>query len=92
MSVSMVFITPTRCITPSPPLSPNPSGFTMQDTPIGTPIGTVSPVTYKFPVLVPTKPPTFADEHARHAWKKFHKNDNTRHYTENQKGFKRTKN
>lgn len=86
MSMSMAFITPTRCITPSPPSSPNPSGFTMQDTPIGT----VSPVTYKFPFH--TKPPTFADEHARHEWKKFHKKDNTRHYTENQKGFKRTRN
>jgi hypothetical protein len=60
----------------------------MQDTPIGT----VSPVTYKFPVPVPTKPPTFADEHARHEWKNFHKKDKTRHYTENQKGFKRTRN
>ena len=92
MSVSMVFMTPTRCITPSPPSSPNPSGFTMQDTPMGT----VSPVTYKFPVPVSTNPPTFADEHARHEWKKFHKkvhkNDNTRSYTVNPKGFKRTKN
>ena len=84
----MAFTTPTRCITPSPSSSPTPSGFIMQDTPKG-PKGPVSPVTHKPPVY--TKPPTFADEHARRQWKEFYENDNIKSCTVNPKRVKRTR-